>query len=478
MNKIIYIRTAVIILISIVLVLFSLFFVYRSGFALVIIPLLITAVFAFPFLLVKKIDLFSVWSFLFYSVFFGVLCRCIYIYFDIPNKSKIDEVFLLNKDKSFLIPSMFLMFFGSISMVIGFIFPRRKKTFNKKIFKYDHWNERKFFILTTSIACLSLIALIKFIALQGGLFSLSSISNYRGISTNLSETKSYSYLRVIISLSGVNFLLLYSWLFNYRTKRIFASVLLVASFIIYVFFNIYVSQRAAVFFTFINIIALSYYFNGSKFSQRKFLLAIIPALLIFQLMSALRKDNNLLYQQGFNFRFLKSLEPAILTTNMVDVSKTAHIIQAIPEKIDYQYGYTFTTALFAWIPRSFWKNKPVTNFDNIIGMEVFDAKTYGSGGVPPGIFAELYWNFWIPGVLLGCMLVGMYLKVIHLTFKYYHSNKNSILIYVTVFMMNGVWLVGSSFTSTLIGLLTTLIPLWWMLNFITVPTFRILNQKL
>jgi oligosaccharide repeat unit polymerase len=190
-------------------------------------------------------------------------------------------------------------------------------------------------------------------------------------------------------------------------------------------------------------------------------------------MSTIRQDFTSIDNQDVNFSILKSIEPAVLTTNMIDVSKTAHIIEAIPNKIDYQYGYTLTTASFAWIPRFLWKSKPVSNVDNTIGMKVFGSNTYGSGGVPPGIFAELYWNFWIPGVLIGCFLIGRYLKIVHLTFTSYNSNKNSLLIYVIVFMLNGIWLIGSSFSSTLIGLLTTLFPLILILNFITIRSNNI-----
>ena len=451
----------------------SVCFLFESDLLLVILPVLTVIVFSIPLYLVRRKDYFSIWSFVFYSVFFGILLRCLFIYFNIPDATTINRVFLLDENKSFLIPSMFLILFGSICLVIGFLSASKKINFKNKIFIYDEWSEKRFFILTPLIMVLSFLSLVLFINLQGGLFSIKSLSSYRGIATNLSETATYSYLRVIISLSGINLLLLYTWLLNYKKRKIIASILLIFSFCIFIFYNFYISQRAAVFFMFVNIIALSYYFNNLKLPKKKIILALIPALLSFQIMSTIRQDFRSIDNQDFSFSLLKSIEPAVLTTNMVDVSKTAHIIAAIPNEIDFEYGYTFTTVLFAWIPRSLWKTKPVSNVDNTIGMKVFGSKTYGSGGVPPGIFAELYWNFWIPGVLIGCFLIGRYLKIVHLTFTYYNSNKNSVLIYVIVFMMNGIWLIGSSFSSVLIGLLITLFPLIWILNFITIKSNNI-----
>ncbi len=194
---------------------------------------------------------------------------------------------------------------------------------------------------------------------------------------------------------------------------------------------------------------------------------MVVALTIFQIMSTLRGVKDV-ENQEVNISITKALEPAILTTNMIDVSKTAHIINAIPEKIDYQYGASLTTILIAWIPRELWPDKPVTNVDNTIGMKVFGASTFGSGGVPPGLIAELYWNFWIPGVLIGCFLIGFLLKVINQTIVCNIANQNVVIIYVVNFMFIGLSFVGSSFSSVLIGVLQTLIPSFIILSFITI----------
>ena len=421
-----------------------------------VLPLMITFIFSIPFFLIKKIDFLSIWSFLFYSVFFGILLRSIYIYIDFPSYNRIDQVFLNGENKYFLLPSMFLILFGSVCMTIGYLFTKAKIKLKHKIFNNDYWDENRFFKLTFSLTIISLSSLLILINLQGGLFSLESISAYRGLSTELYETRSMGYLRLLISLSAINIYLLSTWLKFYQKRKFLAKILWLISFFTFLFFNFYVSQRGTIIFLFVQLIALNYYFNELKLPKIKLIFASIFVLLIFQIMSSIRefKWEN---KKDVEFSILKSLEPAVLTTNLIDISKTAHIMDAIPNKIDYQYGYTFTTILFAWIPRQLWINKPVSNVDNTIGMKVFESKTFGSGGVPPGIFAELYWNFWIPGVLIGCFLAGKLLKIIQLTFS--SSNKNMIIIYVTVFMLLGIALIGSSFTSVLVGTLMSLIPL-------------------
>jgi oligosaccharide repeat unit polymerase len=198
----------------------------------------------------------------------------------------------------------------------------------------------------------------------------------------------------------------------------------------------------------------------------KLFVGLVFALTIFQVMSVLRGVKDV-ENQDVKLSITKALEPAILTTNMIDVSKTAHIINAIPGKLNYEYGATLVTIFIAWIPREFWPNKPVTNVDNTIGIEVYGASTYGSGGVPPGIIAELYWNFWIPGVLIGCFLLGAILKIIDQTILANILNPNVVILFVVNFMFIGLAFVGSSFSSVLIGVLQTLIPLVIILNVIT-----------
>lgn len=464
MSNLTIFKTLLVILVMGVFCIVSVAFLFKLNMILIVLPLIITVIYLTPIFLTKKVDFFSIWSFLLYSVFLGVLLRSAYIYIDYPSYNRIDQVFLNGEKKYFLLPAMLLILLGSLCMTTGYLLTKAKVKLNYKIVNNDYWDKNKFFKLTISFTIISLSSLLVLINLQGGLFSLESISAYRGLSNDLSETRSMGYLRLLISLSAINIYLLSTWLKFYKKGKFLAKILWLTSFSIFVFFNLYVSQRGAIFFLFVQLIALSYYFNELKVPKIKLIFGLVSALLIFQIMSSIR-DFTWKNEKDIEFSILKSIEPAVLTTNLIDISKTAHIIDAIPKKIDYQYGYTFTTILFAWIPRQLWKNKPVSNVDNTIGMKVFESKTFGSGGVPPGIFAELYWNFWIPGVLIGCFLVGGLLKIIQLTFS--SSNKNMIIIYVTVFMLWGVALTGSSFTSVLVAALMSLIPLLLALNFIT-----------
>ncbi|MBB2145923.1 O-antigen polysaccharide polymerase Wzy [Pedobacter sp. LMG 31464] len=442
-------------------------YMFFVDFFLIFFPVIIISLMSIPLLIRKKWDVFSIWSWVLYSSILGVLLRSFYIYFDLPNPQSIDTVFLLGKSKSFLFPAMVLIFVGIACMVGGYLSTKKRFKLKSKIFVHDKWNPKAFFTTSILLLVISIVGLILFIKAQGGLFSIASISsNYRGVSETLAEASPHAYLRLLVSFSGINLFLLTTWLIKYNNNKVMAYILWVISFLTFVFFNFYVSQRGAIVFCMVQLIALSYYLQNFKLPKVKLLIGLVVALVIFQIMTNLRGVTDVATQE-VKVDFVKALEPAILTTNMIDVSKTAHIVDAIPTKLNYEYGSTLITVFFAWIPRELWPNKPVTNVDNTIGMKVFGSTTYGSGGVPPGIIAELYWNFWIPGVLLGCFLIGFLLKLINQTILSNIANSNIVIIYVVNFMFIGLSFVGSSFGSLLIGVLLTLIPTIVILNFIT-----------
>jgi oligosaccharide repeat unit polymerase len=453
-------------LMTIVCCLMAILYFFFDDFFLVFFSFTILFLVTIPLLLKNKIDVFSIWSWIFYSSILGVLLRCLYIFFDMPDYNEIDTVFLMGKPKSFLFPAMLLIFGGVFTMVLGYISTNKKLKLKSKIIQNDTWSEKRFVRLTLILLIISNCGLVLFINAQGGLFSLESISSYRGVSDTLSEASPHSYLRLLVSFSGLNLFLLTTWLIRYNTRRIFVRTLWFISFLTFIFFNFYISQRGAIVFTLVQLTAVSYYIKGFKLPKLKLFVGLVFALTIFQVMSVLRGVKDV-ENQDVKLSITKALEPAILTTNMIDVSKTAHIINAIPGKLNYEYGATLVTIFIAWIPREFWPNKPVTNVDNTIGIEVYGASTYGSGGVPPGIIAELYWNFWIPGVLIGCFLLGAILKIIDQTILANILNPNVVILFVVNFMFIGLAFVGSSFSSVLIGVLQTLIPLVIILNVIT-----------
>lgn len=82
------------------------------------------------------------------------------------------------------------------------------------------------------------------------------------------------------------------------------------------------------------------------------------------------------------------------------------VLEHVPYSIDYSYGHGYLLALIGFIPRVVWPDKPLW------GKAVF---THDVFGVDDSIFTyglagELWWNFGLPGILLGAFLYGYILS--------------------------------------------------------------------
>ena len=106
----------------------------------------------------------------------------------------------------------------------------------------------------------------------------------------------------------------------------------------------------------------------------------------------------------------------VYNRNFGDMQTTTHIIKAVPTVLPYQYGKTIAIWLLAPIPRAIWPEKPILHSGPLIGITL-----YGNNrsGVPPGFVAEMYWNFALPGVLVGSLLLGLLLAYIRDAFVPY-----------------------------------------------------------
>jgi hypothetical protein len=109
-------------------------------------------------------------------------------------------------------------------------------------------------------------------------------------------------------------------------------------------------------------------------------------------------------------------EVLVYNRNFGDMQTTAHVIHAVPNLLPLQHGKTITAWLAAPIPRAVWPEKPLLQSGPVIGATI-----YGNArsGVPPGFVGEMYWNFAVPGVLFGSILLGLVMAYVRDTFMPY-----------------------------------------------------------
>ncbi len=118
-----------------------------------------------------------------------------------------------------------------------------------------------------------------------------------------------------------------------------------------------------------------------------------------------------------NLNIVKSVEYAEkrVEERSSGVSNFTAIVGRVPQDVDLLYGWNYLGTLLNFVPRAIWEEKPrgigsyVTKYlygtKGEIQLEDSEPKV---GGNPPGPTGALYWNFYIPGVVLGWAIFGAF----------------------------------------------------------------------
>ena len=117
----------------------------------------------------------------------------------------------------------------------------------------------------------------------------------------------------------------------------------------------------------------------------------------------------------------------------------ALIVDKVPNSIAYRYGETIYPLLFQPIPRLIWPDKPVPMDQNELGrlFSIISPTDYNTT-IRPTILGDLYFNFGLPGIVIGMFLMGGIYAYIN---KVFGSDRNDfgkvmINILVCIFLLD------------------------------------------
>ena len=378
-------------------------FVSAAAFAIVVLPMMTKT----------NGDFVSTWNFTALNVILGVCLRNIYIFLQIPDYETIDFLYLRGADASYFYYGSFVLLVGLVLIAFGYIAPSfggvRKHQYIKRA-----QNARKLYFLVFVLFCLSLLSTVMYVRLSGGLSAGISGKRNLLVMEHISTHHTFATLRFLASVAFFAHLLVVADLIktprHLKAKKLLAFVL----FLLACFLPFYSSTRTPVAMYFMLTISLVY-FSTHNVPKLKFAMVGVVALTFLVVMSAIRTSNQ---AQGEKFSVFESIDISktfVRDRNNLGLAKTSHIVESIPETLQYKYGGTMVVWLIAWVPREMWPSKPP------IGGEAIEIgnKLYGTAisGVPPGLIGEFYWNFGIMGVLFGCLLMGVLLKYVHIKFR-------------------------------------------------------------
>ena len=359
--------------------------------------------------LIFKVEKFSfnVYSVFVVILFFQLIVRNIFIYFNLPNENYIQNEILKGLPLKDFELSGIIFSVCSIFIVISYSISRytnENGTSLRISFIQSNPSESKILFWSSIFLIFSLFANLLFFSQ----FDLSLISFYRGVTTNLQEYSAQGYLRLAAGMCIITgFIgLAYYWKsLNKFRKQLFLFITF-ASFSLAMLNAIFTSSRAIIVTTLIGIFIFSYY-SKIKFSlfTKLFVSVILFLVLSFMTIYRMAENRTDLSLDIILEDYISTPFYLIVNQGGIDLIKTQHMVNFVSENSDYKYGELVSNLLLLPIPRSIWQDKPV-NVDTQFGMAVYEASSYGAGAVPPGILGEFFWDFSWLGLLVASLITG------------------------------------------------------------------------
>ncbi len=364
-----------------------------------------------PMLLQKRLDWFSPWTLVVLTVFLGCTCEAICLTFNWPNPAKIQDFFTLGRGpREFIRPGL-IMLSGLAAMTIGYHSLRKTK--------------RRLTPVLGRLSVVRLYGLLIFLFLCSALASYQYIQNTGGFTSGVlsgkrttifdldiqgdKEFNQFGVLRQLAELSAYGYLLLLAYILSQRRELSGGKIgILVLFFLLACVVPFYSSCRGPIVWLFIGSAAIVWYLKR-HLATRAILAIGVLGLAALMFTSLIRGRENVKSSFEAPLSVETFIDHIVMNSIYAGISKTTQIIHAVPDRLDFQYGRTIAVWLVAPVPRSMWPGKPLIQSGPIIGVHVFGTRV---SGVPPGMVAELYWNFHVPGVIIGCLAMGWMLRLI------------------------------------------------------------------
>ncbi|MCB1063962.1 MAG: hypothetical protein KDN20_13700 [Verrucomicrobiae bacterium] len=406
------------------------------------------AIVLLPLAMDRDYDLFSMWTFVLLTVLIGVTLRGACLSFGYPDADRLDQLYLLGREPAYFFGPAVWLLVGLLMLTLGFVaigFRARPL-----ISPSAEPHAGRLVALGLVLLVVSAVATALYIQRTGG-SALGDWSAKRTVIPDLdlegAGYQSHGGLRFVASLAIFGHLLVLGQALSPSTSgknRTLLWILAIALLLVACVVPFYASLRTTVAMNFAFSAAIVFY-TGRRLRITVLLAMGIAVLLAVYLMTALRPTDHEVELATPTVG--RVFQAAVINRNQIELPKTAHILHAIPDELPLQYGKTIARWALAPIPRSLWPDKPVIPPGPKIGNTVYHQRV---AGVPPSLVAELFWNFHLPGVLIGAFGLGMLLRFLESRFRSpVGPGFLGAAVYIVGPMTMGFELVGGSIGSAL-----------------------------
>lgn len=415
-------------------------------------------------LLRKEFDPAEPVSLILLSLAIGVAFKPAYVLFG-PREEW--SYLLLNEpDPLFLLTPAVLIVIAMGCLSLGYLSGGgRSLIANAQIFNARPWSGWRVGVLTVLGVVISIAGMALFIQKMGIGNVLDNISGKRFYAVEDGTVRSpLGYLRWAASASQPAFVLLLAWVLQrYRRIPILLALSLVLVGLMTMLFPFFVSSRTGIITVVLQAFIVWRCIRGSI--PRSVLVSTSAFIMVLVFLVATLRPQKA-GVEGVDISESVGLDGMIEMTvggrHFFDLTRTAHIVQNVPELIPFQYGATYVSWMVAPIPRTMWPQKPSLGSGPMIGREVFRT----AAGVPPGLVAELYLNFGAVGVLFGSFLMGLLIRVLFEQFRPVLSTPVGAVLYACLVVPLGWEAINGDFSRMVVNALLDIIPvlvgLWFI----------------
>lgn len=350
---------------------------------LIYLPLLFPVIFG-------KVRLHSLYGWMLASATIGLVVRPTYLFL-FSRDRRFDENFFWRDipAEDFLLPAAYAAV-CSLALVVGYMSSKGQKDTTRVTALEARSNMT---ILTTAVSLIGILAAISFVQDTGG-FNLQSLSTKRVVANDAAIATGVQSVGIVTSIGRAG-LIASVLLFHIRKSAglpsKYATVLVGAN----LFLPFYASDRTGLLLVVLQLSALAALRRGAT-DRRKLLAVGAIVLVLLQLLTSLRLAGR--SDESISFSGIDGTVDVIVNNrSFFDLSKNLHIPRAVGSELDLMLGQTATGAVFGPVPRSIWPGKPLVSVGPEIGQTIYGTEV---AGIPPGLFAESFWNFHVAGLLV------------------------------------------------------------------------------
>ncbi len=419
-----------------------------------------------PLFMWRTYDLFEPMTLVILLVIFGTPFKIVYALAYRHEDAHVASHVLFSQEPEVLLYGLSVALAGLVLMVMGYMLRLPGANLSFVYLPWiEAWNGRRLQFALLVLGCVSLLSFLAFIAVAGVNFgSLAEMSEKRfgdsreAGSERMLSAKYFLYRGAALSKFVVYFCLI--WICRDGKPKISWLLCGTVVFLLQTMMLAFVmDSRANVILILIDCVIIYYFMLKTIDMKIVFGFAVVALMLVIPMLATRGNADK-------ESPVSEVVKKTLTGRNMLDIAKTCHIINGVPKKMEYRNGEMLYAWMCAPIPKSLWPEKPMwANKGVYLNQHIFGYEGDRSG-CPPGLIAELYWDFGKWGVWIGMFMMGILLRQIYLGFRQHSNNMSSILIYTLIISRFVMFSLGMDLGTGIVKAVLDLLPVVLLLHFV------------